>query len=226
VKERPILFSAPMVRALLAGRKTQTRRLIKPQPMKLSGERYIYSDKRQGDLYYVGESHFRKGMAHDFSRWNIGDRLWVREQIMLPPKEITGHMLCEGADTWLRCVYFADGAWFGNIEDLATPVAVKHSAESERLLLRKLNWRSVPSIFVPRWASRITLEVTGVRVEQLQEISESDAQAEGVDPIVAKVPTHRDAYRYLWDEINGVGSWNANPWVWVIEFKRVMRRQP
>jgi len=74
---------------------------------------------------------------------------------------------------------------------------------------------------MPRWASRITLEVTGVRVEKLQEITESDAKAEGVDPVVAKLPTHRDAYRCLWGEINGAGSWDENPWVWVIEFKRV-----
>lgn len=82
-------------------------------------------------------------------------------------------------------------------------------------------WKS--PIHMPRTASRITLEVTAVRIERLHDIAEADAQAEGVDRIRASVPTYRDAYRYLWEEIHGLGAWEANPWVWVVKFRTEKR---
>ena len=173
MKERPILFSAPMVRALLAGTKTQTRRIIKPQHL----------------------AFFNQDAAAMLSDWNErplpygqpGDRLWVRETF--------GHFECNQ--------HFKPGC------------NVYYRADGNCLELEP--WR--PSIHMPRWASRITLEITSVRVERLQDISEADAIAEGVytDPAC---PAY-DAYAQLWDEINGLGSWEANPWVWVIEFRRL-----
>lgn len=172
VKERPILFSAPMIRALLAGTKTQTRRML--------NERHLWHFiEGQGDL----------GICPYGAP---GDRLWVRET----------HM-----DLGACYLYRADG-----------------NAEQERALVAPgQRWR--PAIHMPRAASRITLEVTGVRVERLQEISDSDAFAEGIqqcsDEGLPSDGTARGTYRALWESINGPGSWDANPWVWVVEFRRV-----
>ena len=189
MKERPILFSAPMVRALLAGTKTQTRRIIKPQHL----------------------AFFNQDAAAMLSDWNErplpygqpGDRLWVRETF--------GH--------FERNQHFKPGC------------NVYYRADGNCLELEP--WR--PSIHMPRWASRITLEITSVRVERLQEISIEDAKAEGAwgpdDSIVQKVADYfgtdifsanpRKAFQMLWESINGPDSWAANPWVWAIEFRRV-----
>jgi hypothetical protein len=174
MKERPILFSGPMVRAILDGRKTQTRRVVKLRNDSC-GDPIMPNDPR---------------MPCPFG--GPGDRLWVKET----------HGPSAGG-----MVYRADGG-------TACPDGGK--------------WR--PSIFMPRWASRITLEVTGVRVERLQDISQADAMAEGVTQGVYRgltgsiVATCEDqvveGYRELWQSINGPGSWDANPWVWVVEFKR------
>lgn len=187
MKERPILFSGPMVRALLAGTKTQTRRVVKPSAM-LGG--WETGHNARGDIT---------------SRWPLacglkparcpygqpGDRLWVREAFAGSiAYERHGYPLKEwGNKLW----YVADGE------------------------PRSGQWtRPRPSIHMPRCLSRITLEVTGVRVERLQDISEADAIAEGighgdVDAAVAD-------YAALWEQINGPGSWDANPWVWVVSF--------
>jgi len=124
-----------------------------------------------------------------------GDRLWVRE-------------------TWAR-------NW-NQLSDISMDRSYVYRADGETRAQNNgtdLPWK--PGIHMPRAASRILLEVTGVRVERLQDISEKDACAEGTDPIRAKVPTHRDAFRYLWESINGVGSWASNTWVWVIDAARV-----
>ena len=180
-KEHPILFSAPMVRALLNGSKTQTRRVVKPTPEWIG---------QSGVLSYRG----RVGLPHALSPYGQpGDRLWVRETWM----DLRG---VEGA---LGGAMYR--ATFGN-----APEGGK--------------WR--PSIHMPRWASRITLEITSVRVERLQDISEADALEEGITyndlPNNGLAPRRaRTWYCSLWEQINGPGSWDANPWVWVIEFKRV-----
>jgi hypothetical protein len=194
VKERGILFSAPMVRALLAGTKTQTRRVVKPRDL-------AWMDEHQG----LRERDNALRCPHG----KPGDRLWVRETF---------------SDDRAETIYRADGGMPADWFDAGS------------------KWR--PSIFMPRALSRITLDIVGVRVERLQDISEADAIAEGCateevvsdyDGAVIKVPaeiphpsgvgwqgwdTALDWYADLWESINGPGSWDANPWVWVVEFKR------
>lgn len=217
VKERPILFKGEMVQAILEGRKTQTRRIFKvPKDMEwydgpggLGGEKegYLCDDGSDGWEYqwwgHVSELSCPYG--------DPGERLWVREtwqQVPFGPlrdwpgvPDTRPRKVCESNRACVA-IYRADGEMPGDEV-----------------------WR--PSIFMPRWASRITLEITGVRVERLNEISEADAKAEGVGP--GYVPNslgsttcvgHRPMYAKLWNQINGPGSWGLNPWVWVIEFKR------
>lgn len=122
-----------------------------------------------------------------------GDRLWVRETWAAPHS--CDHLKpSEVGPEWRRIHYAA--------------------TESLGWLIKR------PSIFMPRWASRITLEITGVRVERLQAISEADAKAEG-SSLVSGSYSHRGWFRELWGEINGPGSWEVNPWVWVVEFRRL-----
>lgn len=185
--ERPILFSAPMVRAILNGSKTQTRRVVKPQPNAFWDD--PMSHPQTGLNAVVLDE---KGQAVD--KWicckqgRPGDRLWVRETFLL---RASGKHAVYRAD-----MDPVDAAGFGAMYG---------------------GWK--PSIFMPRATSRITLKITGLRVEHLHDISEADATAEGVDKIKAGTPSDRRAYQYLWEDINGRGSWDVNPWVWVIEFQ-------
>jgi hypothetical protein len=193
-----MLFSAPMVRAILDGRKTQTRRVVKPQPPadEFGGYEPMLCEiihpaitDRHGNEQ-PGEPVF--GVTTESGEWCLpcryggpGDRLWVRE-------------------TWARR---------GEMKSAI------YKADSERAIGAYGAVRWTPSIHMPRWASRITLEVTGVRVERLRDISESDCRAEGCGPIYNTLAV--DHYRSVWESINGAESWTANPWVWVIEFKRI-----
>lgn len=207
MRERPILFSAPMVRAILDGSKTQTRRMVKPQPSD--------SAHTAGGDGTPMQSWWETGKDINWCPYGRPcDRLWVRE---------TWGLHDQGFDT-------AEESTFPIYRADSFPPAPKR-------------WR--PSIHMPRALSRITLEVTGVRVERLQRISEADAIAEGVQRIrigdgyddmysatarswadaIEQRPDVQDtagaAYRELWESINGLGSWLANPWVWVVEFKRL-----
>lgn len=209
MKERPILFNSAMVRAILSGTKTQTRRVIKPQPPKdheepfqtASGE-WVTCDNRPPNIL--------KNYPLNCPHGQVGDRLWVRETIRQgPPRD-------NGMDTAL---FAADGA------------------------MTKLDswcWQRgiLPAIHCPRGLSRITLEITSVRVQRVQEISEEDAKCEGVVPFdrigeeqqlsscdgrTQGSHPHTIAFASLWDSIyieRGFG-WQLNPWVWVIDFKRV-----
>ena len=193
MKESPILFSAPMVRALLAGTKTQTRRIFKPDRMTWDANgRYTTYAMRGGELSTTGSGPFKpSSWLHYCPYGQPGDRLWVRESFARVPTA------CESEDIVFAADY-QDGS------DRAAGV------------------RYTPSIHMPRAVSRITLEITGVRVERLQDISRGDAMAEGCPfPNMAQGPDPRDWYAELWGAINGPDSWAENPWAWVVEFKAI-----
>ena len=175
MKERPILMNTENVKAILADRKSQTRRVIKPQPeLRVSDEQYKANMTKLIYLCPYGQ---------------VGDRLWVRETF------------CE--HTTGGVIYRADEKPLEGIYSYHT-------------------WR--PSIHMPRWASRITLEITEVRVERVQEITEEDAKTEGVNEIsLIDRDGYYSSFADLWDSINakrGYG-WDTNPWVWVISFDKV-----
>lgn len=212
--DRPILFSKPMVRAILreikapGTGKTQTRRVLKPQPP---------ANARYSGIHYASDEpnswffNSPRGPMKVRERYEGGERLWVRESLECANGEAIG--------------YPADGTWLPN-----TP------------------WRwqraKLPSIHMPRWASRITLHVTDVRVERLQDISEEDAIAEGIEEVTNEVASRDKSLRYwrryrdggwngyvdnpigsyasLWTEINGPGSYEANPWVAAISYRPVL----
>lgn len=203
MNEHSILFSGPMVRAIMDGRKTQTRRIIKPQPVKscnVDGETAC-------ELVAKGSPYGRPG-----------DRLWVRE-------------------TW---------ASFGSSRSITPPVPlscqIRYDADNTcqwrdvpdgaRGVHHDASFRKRPSIYMPRWASRLTLEITAVRLERLQDITEADARAEGiiaqaygygVEGLHMSLQTAREAFGCLWDGINAERGypWADNPWVWVVEFQKV-----
>jgi hypothetical protein len=206
-KERPILFSAPMVHAILSGKKTQTRRLVQ----------LVFDGETTGDGVTTGG--YAPDCSKGWGRAKPGDRLWVKETWTKGDREpcdcLPGACPCKSA-----VHYRAD---WGGIDD-------------------DVRW--TPSIFMPRWASRITLEITGTRVERLQEISEEDAKAEGISEVSfypddgfplsvgymagkddGKTPletTARSALSKLWDSINeDRASWESNPFVWVITFRKL-----
>jgi hypothetical protein len=202
-KERPILMSAPMVRAILAGTKTQTRRVVKGAPDDWAPmQPQVFSPTvidRRGDEQ-PGPDAFGAG-NEDGDCWlrcpygQPGDRLWVRESFSGPHHQERHPPRDWHSTDPIHC--WADG----------------NPASGDWTKPR-------PGMFMPRWASRVTLEVTGVRVERLQDISRGDAMAEGCPfPNMAKGDDPRQWYADLWESINGPGSWEANPWVWVVEFR-------
>lgn len=238
IRERPILFSGPMVRAILAGTKTQTRRVLKPQLQEciaffdseeepMARVAFAY-EGHSGPGWYVhcGDypdegSEFLGGCPYGVP----GDRLWVRETWRttgnldeMAPAAIATHCVQEAGYSrpWAPIEYLADGEqrdW--------------RQYEIDR------EWggrgKTRVSIHMPRWASRITLEITDVRVQRVQEISEEEAEAEGVEaaPCNRRCESPRTSYRTaygpLWDSLNakrGFG-WEANPWVWAITFRRI-----
>lgn len=215
MKARPLLFSAPMVRALLAGKKTQTRRIVKPQPPIGTGAlRDIPHENRWWAAYAekdsVGTTYRPLGsdQQHD---WRCpygmaGDLLWVRETFQPLFADGFDHNSCPVPD-W--------GTGYGYAPRyMATEDAIEWIDGDDNI-----TDRCKPAIHMPRWASRITLRITDVRVERLQEISEADAIAEG------RSLTPGDARGYFpetWEAINGADSWAANPWVWVICFDTML----
>ena len=216
MKERPILFSAPMVRAILAGSKTQTRRVVKPQPDFLGSMGDPTTPFKTFDFGLHGRIECPYGEP--------GDRLYVREA-WRTLDELDPHSGGRISEMCLDAGYL-------------TPWApIQYEADKEQR-----NWQHVgtpPHLeapkpgryrhgrFMPRWASRILLEVVSVRVERLNDISAEDCIAEGAAGGHGAIPkydyaaTPHEHYRHVWKSINGPGSWDANPWVWVVEFKRV-----
>jgi hypothetical protein len=220
VKERPIIFSGDMVKALLTGTKTQTRRIVRPgfaldtfnfldadgitlsqvsdfERKKDDGGVYRYTGLLAQSADYPGEGAVEVACPYGIA----GDRLWVRETWARNP-EI--HATVPGA-----CLYRANRG--GDYQGAAQG---------------DFKWKS--SRFMPRWASRITLEILKVRVERLQDVSEKDAKAEGMNGQSTKfhetvnlLRPYAGNYAALWDSLHGKGAWENNPWVWVIEFQPV-----
>lgn len=206
--DKPIIFSAPMVRALLDGRKTQTRRVLKPQPKVLKNGIWYrpYPVLRPLQWEYL---HGDRIAGFADTRYAPGDRLWVREAFIGPyAYEVNEY---PPRDWGNKPIWFPDDG----------PVPDKFAGQF---------WhRARPSIHMPRWASRLTLTVTDVRVQRLQEISGEDCLAEGVqcatcDAMKASACRGRgcfasiDAYRTLWNSLHGPGAWEANPWVAAYSF--------
>ncbi|HBS7339973.1 TPA: hypothetical protein MAQ44_001028 [Klebsiella pneumoniae] len=242
--ERGMIFNAEMVRAILDGRKTQTRRVMKVQPESNQlGLLLITDSTKRSDIgkYHWAESnatgnHVRsKLFSSPFGA--VGERIWVRETWATLGNEDGCYVdwednLCKGDERSAARIYRASceqrpgdyGLWSIPNDAYWKPHTKEHKFEGA--------WR--PSIHMPRWASRILLEITDVRVERLNAISEEDARAEGIidggclncgepEPCgcANPEPDATDAFAYLWQSIYGQDNWNANPWVWVIEFKRV-----
>ena len=202
-KERPILFSGAMVRAILDG-KTQTRRVIKPQPIiKIKNDHICDFEIEKGERYAAGINVEVSELAGNFKGigsfcpyGKVGDRLWVRETHSIKEYDFDYHV-----------TYFADGEtkiFKSNVSGMFT------------------NKKTRPSIHMPRHFSRINLEITDIRVERIQDISDNDIESEGVEVFGDSI-VRKTLFTDLWNKINkkrGCG-WDKNPWVWVVTFKRV-----
>lgn len=211
--ERPILFNAEMVKALLSGVKTQTRRLIKPQPPENSKSCVSEQDSKGCWLFANATGGLMNGgYVTSPCRYGVpGDRLWVRETWAVSvafdsyrPSQLTPHV---------GEIQYRSGG--GKLYDkLLTETSFDVDGELGM-------WR--PSIFMPRWASRLTLEITNIRVERLQDITETDAWAEGCPSgfVPDKFPSSLAWFHATWADIHGKDSWDDNAWVWVVEFKKV-----
>lgn len=212
VKEHPILFSAPMVLAILAGNKTQTRRIVTKHNSVLGSGTWPEDGLARAFPQADGSKLMLPGdgdTAHRlWPKWGPDDRLWVKETFSV-----------------------SSGVEGTRYEGTLVP---RYRADVTEDIAKTERWK--PSIFMPRWASRITLEIVSVRVERLQDISDGDAIAEGIDIFEDgcgfSIPlkngrlgswqrNERDAFWALWELVNGADAWAQNPWVWVIEFRRV-----
>lgn len=214
MKERPILFSAPMVQAILAGNKTQTRRVVKMPD---------YGAWDFKDLCWP-KSGFPKHQLENFGALFRADKSrWIADD-----KPFHGFSVCPygqiGDQLWVRETFSAS---YKTEEHCRKYGEIHYRADCDEFREEMLSLSWTPSIHMPRWASRIQLEITNIRVERLQDISEADAWKEGVDTEEAlQIPASCGAsavFSRLWESINGHESWDLNPWVWVIEFKRVER---
>lgn len=214
VKERPILFKGDMVTAILDGRKTQTRRVVKPQLGTNPYDKFVHVEATEQDGWYYWWDYICGPGSCDVDQeyryikcpyGKPGDELWVRETFSLPYHIQELGLKPSECHPELEVHYWADG-----------------DPESGDWTWPK------PSIHMPRWASRIQLRVTDVHVERVQDISEEDAITEGVtvpegEDVLKPITDARTWFSILWDNINaerGFG-WNADPWVWVVEFERI-----
>lgn len=249
MKERPILFSGPMVRAILDGRKTQTRRIVNLKghagqqvPLRFKYTIAGWWNVCEGEerSITIGGEKIDGGLIGSIKCpfGKTGDRLWVRESWWNAnsyPYPL--HSDGEPVSHWSNLVKYAADGNPENTPNRHYPDGLrggKYSAPDPWAM-----WHKRPSIHMPRWASRINLEITGIRVERLQDILEEDAKEEGIKELGNCTPpdysmtekqysngsavgfkTAKDAFKDLWESITGPSSWDLNPWVWVIEFKR------
>lgn len=223
MKERPILFSGPMVRAILDGKKSQTRRVVKHQEVIDAAESFCdflvtkkaerlgpteIGPRQVGHICKINDGFGIDEAIKVFCPYGQpGDRLWVKETtVKVEDHGYQGPVYAESEDGRSVIEYGLSPS-----PDDMTEV------EPHEIKLR-------PSLFMTRAMSRILLEITAVRVEQLQDISDEDALAEGVYPTATGLypGSPRAAFRQLWWRINGAGSWAANPWVWAVEFRRIV----
>lgn len=218
MKERPILFSGPMVRALLDGSKTQTRRIVKPQPPMGTRDVFTFHHPSPRTHYWAFDGDSLLDWAYPCPQGDVGDRLYVRETW-----QHSNHPLGP---------YEPDCHVFYRADYLDDPLGADLERSADGI---RRQWR--PSIHMPRAASRITLEVTGVRVERLQDISEDDAKAEGARLYAAANElshggwshdewhvhaSAKESFIRLWDGLAAPrADWQSNPWVWVVEFRRL-----
>jgi len=247
--EHPILFTSPMVRAILDGHKTQTRRVIKPQPVIGHNGRVCYWRKGY-DVPELGEpiGEFQSRARYLAPYGSIGDLLWVRETWW----DFGNHYLPSYSSD-------RENAYWVGLKD-GDPIKPQYAADGEprfydcigqwivetneeHRLAGRMHWRKWPSIFMPKWACRLWLKVKNVRVERVQEISDADVQAEGImergtwrEEIYDDEGrpnggwlNWQETFEVVWDSINAKRkgcAWDDNPWVWVIEFERTERDKP
>jgi len=220
---KPILFSAPMIRAILEGRKTQTRRIIKPQPSNYK-RKTEFPDKKRKPRH---EKEY-------FDAYNGGPHwCWWDEYDRMGPDWIKCPYGSKGGALWVRENFWHWGHYVPNGETLKGKPAFTFEPSGEKISFKEaacvpdnrqeFGWHKRPSIFMPRWASRITLEIKDISVERLNDISEADVKAEGIEDI-GYTGDFTGAYYFqkfteLWESINGADSWQENPYVWVVEFE-------
>lgn len=224
MKYIPILFSTPMVQAILDGRKTQTRRVVKPQPSHNVQWNGFGVSCFTPERHIEGRGKFPDGSGIKFFKCpygQVGDILWVREKTVYVHLD-HAHDLLEGFKSKRQIIYGTDfhDDWMIYAKE-------------------KYGYKWTPSLFMAKHHCRIFLKITNVRVERLQDISETDAESEGIGKQFSTLFNEwrfKDYYNVkddwrsavssfqsLWASINGVESWDANPWVWVIEFERIER---
>lgn len=222
MKERQLPFSAPMVRRTLTDEKTQTRRIMKPQPPAECSIHYVLGN----ESWLPAES--RTPLRHHWEAW--GGALFEKrpEGHLCGTHAVTCPYGQPGDRLWVREAWRVGKGYDDAPGSAFTSPTVWYEADGNLPIDRIGRYRHAR--FMPRWASRITLEVVAVRVERLQDISDADAIAEGLvrdkggwrgAPDLPWFASPVAAYRSLWESINGDGSWDANPWVWVVEFSRI-----
>lgn len=213
MKERPILFQGPLVRAILEDRKTQTRRTLNPQPTDDTTGSGSWFWKKQA----ICSHRWPEGLISPYGV--PGDHLWVREAWQPVHDDFSIRYTADGETRYAGA---AQANWF-----------------ADDYKKEKMRERGRPSIHMPRWASRLTLAIEEVRVQRLQDITEEDAKAEGAElkilktdltpeeialidwPLWEPEKPYKSYFSLLWESINGFGSWKDNPWVWAITFKRL-----
>ena len=233
MKEKPILFNGEMVRAILDGKKTQTRRVIKPQPV-LVGERWEWTPR--GKVVHSSDWFVDREPSPFMlcgAPYQIGDRLWVKETFVLETITNVGELPTDGRPyEYIESNYDEDYYWLVPHYRATEPEPHIVPDDLEDSYDDRTRWS--PSIFMPKWATRIWLEVTDKRAERVQDISEEDARAEGAEPVMKdsggfepmgspcpEIPHYGEGFAMLWDSIKHGYPFADNPWVFVYAFSHL-----